>query len=255
MCRGTCADCCSATVLCGLSPRVQGNLADKLAEMDLLRSIPACAGEPDRRSEGAGKAEVYPRVCRGTPSIIITSKSRAGLSPRVQGNLIHVDERVGRSRSIPACAGEPGTHGIRERRARVYPRVCRGTSASPASAMAVLGLSPRVQGNPSPSLVAVVCKWSIPACAGEPLYGLLDAPDHAVYPRVCRGTPAFLAGLRGLAGLSPRVQGNLREWDHDCQDMRSIPACAGEPVCKECLGWQDRVYPRVCRGTAWPILA
>ena len=51
-------------------------------------------------------------------------------------------------------------------------------------------------------------------------------------------------------GLSPRVRGNheLSAGPGRCE--RSIPACAGEPVCQPIPTRFVRVYPRVCGGTA-----
>ena len=55
-------------------------------------------------------------------------------------------------------------------------------------------------------------------------------------------------------GLSPRVRGNqiLPVVHH--HGLRSIPACAGEPLCYRKRRYGNRVYPRVCGGTSpgWP---
>ena len=50
----------------GLSPRVRGNHGLALAARRPVRSIPACAGEPRKRSRGHRQPRVYPRVCGGT---------------------------------------------------------------------------------------------------------------------------------------------------------------------------------------------
>ena len=52
----------------GLSPRVRGNLP-QLSPLSLApRSIPASAGEPNRRESVRHSQSVYPRECGGTPS-------------------------------------------------------------------------------------------------------------------------------------------------------------------------------------------
>ena len=53
-------------------------------------------------------SRVYPRVCGGTQPGHCKDCLLAGLSPRVRGN--HDGERILilLTRSIPACAGEPG---------------------------------------------------------------------------------------------------------------------------------------------------
>ena len=50
----------------GLSPRVRGNLAHDGLALELVRSIPACAGEPHAPRAVTSRLTVYPRVCGGT---------------------------------------------------------------------------------------------------------------------------------------------------------------------------------------------
>ena len=55
----------------GLSPRVRGNrprLGNRTARVG---SIPACAGEPGDQANAFAQPSVYPRVCGGTPSLMI----------------------------------------------------------------------------------------------------------------------------------------------------------------------------------------
>ncbi len=111
----------------GLSPRVRGNLANSSIQIHTGRSIPACAGEPAGSPCKPGRAEVYPRVCGGTPGKPKTTQQWRGLSPRVRGNLKnHRTERM-TARSIPACAGEPVDSDGTIYKQAVYPRVCGGT--------------------------------------------------------------------------------------------------------------------------------
>ena len=51
----------------GLSPRVRGNQLKVQRVRVVIRSIPACAGEPRAGRQRKGQAWVYPRVCGGTP--------------------------------------------------------------------------------------------------------------------------------------------------------------------------------------------
>ena len=140
----------------GLSPRVRGNLAAHKLVQTPCGSIPACAGEPRRRSALPCEARVYPRVCGGTHS--------RDLHDREQGG------------SIPACAGEPSQHCRSEHPCGVYPRVCGGTRSFFSLRGAIGGLSPRVRGNRSPAGWPRPRCWSIPACAGEPQPGRAPLP-------------------------------------------------------------------------------
>ena len=70
-----------------------------------------------------------------------------------------------------------------------------------------------------------------------------------VYPRVCGGTMEAIGQMAAYIGLSPRVRGNPSGRVAHPVSKRSIPACAGEPCARRIVGWQDKVYPRVCGGT------
>ena len=71
-----------------------------------------------------------------------------GLSPRVRGNHGGGRDSSKGLRSIPACAGEPAASFVCVCSQTVYPRVCGGTSARVSTSARVMGLSPRVRGNP-----------------------------------------------------------------------------------------------------------
>ena len=81
-----------------------------------------------------------------------------------------IDDNVGliKTRSIPACAGEPGAGADGTDMVTVYPRVCGGTRDKLLRGLSVAGLSPRVRGNLIGALVLGVGTGSIPACAWEP---------------------------------------------------------------------------------------
>ena len=91
----------------GLSPRVRGNPLDSDSSSECRGSIPACAGEPAHTLGAPCTLQVYPRVCGGTEEEESDPKEAGGLSPRVRGNPFAMPSGRHRSRSIPACAGEP----------------------------------------------------------------------------------------------------------------------------------------------------
>ena len=70
----------------GLSPRVRGNHLGQFTSSFVLRSIPACAGEPANCASRIALLRVYPRVCGGTTCHALPSLPSTGLSPRVRGN-------------------------------------------------------------------------------------------------------------------------------------------------------------------------
>ena len=70
----------------GLSPRVRGSPVGAGKPVCILRSIPACAGEPSSYSAILSMITVYPRVCGGASSPVYRSARGSGLSPRVRGS-------------------------------------------------------------------------------------------------------------------------------------------------------------------------
>ena len=71
---------------------------------------------------------------------------------------------------------------------------------------------------------------SIPACAGEPDPDITEDRQAKVYPRVCGGTGLKSQDDTLIEGLSPRVRGNRVTVTAPPAWLRSIPACAGEPL-------------------------
>ena len=239
----------------GLSPRVRGNRRLAVAVQRCRRSIPACAGEPQRGYRYQPAGTVYPRVCGGTLCSDNGSRLPLGLSPRVRGNRPPLWRKCPPARSIPACAGEPGRERGCIMPTKVYPRVCGGTAIGQLAHSPPGGLSPRVRGNRRASTASVQWPWSIPACAGEPSFASWTSMSSTVYPRVCGGTKATQDWVSCLSGLSPRVRGNPSVRPRPAGDAGSIPACAGEPLTDQVRRDIGGVYPRVCGGTAITLYA
>ena len=107
LCGGTPRTSSPGEIIGGLSPPVRGNPDHSRGGAVNTRSIPACAGEPQRRPRRARRPEVYPRLCGGTGTGEVVGYIIGGLSPPVRGNRLAGDGAGAVSRSIPACAGEP----------------------------------------------------------------------------------------------------------------------------------------------------
>ena len=107
VCGGTTRSLQNRSDFLGLSPRVRGNRPGSRCRPLLLRSIPACAGEPARPMTPLTPAAVYPRVCGGTALAGSAGRTAIGLSPRVRGNPGDLRGEHRPQGSIPACAGEP----------------------------------------------------------------------------------------------------------------------------------------------------
>ena len=208
-CGGTIATATTFTNVKGLSPRVRGNLERTAKIPARFRSIPARAGEPAVPAYCRRIPPVYPRACGGTERGISFYRFNNGLSPRVRGNPTRPATPSSPGGSIPARAGEPAGRSDAPRHRGVYPRACGGTKDSDELTwIYAKGLSPRVRGN---------------------LAATAKGQGHRVYPRACGGTVYKYPQSFYAVGLSPRVRGNriLVRYYHN--NLRSIPARAGEP--------------------------
>ena len=153
----------------GLSPRVRGNRSEASKGLPRRRSIPACTGEPVSSCVGRWRCWVYPRVYGGTMSSTEKAGSAQGLSPRVRGNPGKRLNPPTKTRSIPACTGEPTFTSDASIMPKVYPRVYGGTEFQAQVVDLAKGLSPRVRGNRPSTPPRAPLLRSIPACTGEPL--------------------------------------------------------------------------------------
>ena len=189
VCGGTVSPAVTDVTSVGLSPRVRGNLWSAEIYVRKIRSIPACAGEPDLSYLSYYITMVYPRVCGGTFFFNICGVLEKGLSPRVRGNLMKGRGQLLRLRSIPACAGEPFLLSSPIQPASVYPRVCGGTIRPRHRRGVEQGLSPRVRGNHRPPGWVVSKRGSIPASDrtrrhvhGSPALAGIDPPVLPLTP-------------------------------------------------------------------------
>ena len=151
----------------GLSPRGRGNPPSNTGNGNLLRSIPAWAGEPPALPWLPWLLTVYPRVGGGTGRLNPGVMLAGGLSPRGRGNQLTRPPVCCQYRSIPAWAGEPfrvistfftstvyprvGGEPLFRRPCLhwqpVYPRVGGGTLETAPATYLWAGLSPRGRGN------------------------------------------------------------------------------------------------------------
>ena len=168
-----------------------------------------------------------------------------GLSPHARGNrsrsLCHLDH----VRSIPACAGKPGSILPVLLPNRVYPRMRGETDSIRTTWYIAKGLSPHARGNLMPTIRPGKMQGSIPACAGKPYPISRSRPRPGVYPRMRGETDQAVVMVLDVAGLSPHARGNLIEPVPVSTIAGSIPACAGKPPGYPPplpFGW---VYPRM----------
>ena len=194
----------------GLSPHGRGNPHDGRLLVDLLRSIPARAGEPKFPTFFRSENRVYPRTGGGTLYTARYGDDCLGLSPHGRGNQADARRDHPELGSIPARAGEPRSPRRYSPESWVYPRTGGGTIRSEAPRNAGKGLSPHGRGNRLVHPARFARQGSIPARAGEPDCGSQCLRPSGVYPRTGGGTFSIDRAMRHCVGLSPHGRGNRR---------------------------------------------
>ena len=116
-------------------------------------------------------------------------------------------------------------------------------------ALAVLGLSPRLRGNPRQRRRPSRPRGTIPAPAGKPSYRRTTATRTRDYPRACGETAIVPTNENTPTGLSPRLRGNRHVLVVGNIVDGTIPAPAGKPACPGTTARRPRDYPRACGET------
>ena len=154
-------------IVVGLSPRGRGKRHHRAERGDGAGSIPAWAGETAAICGLYPVYPVYPRVGGGNAFPLLSVALAGGLSPRGRGKRIGSTDGPGRSRSIPAWAGETMYRLLKWANRGVYPRVGGGNGDGWVATAGGQGLSPRGRGKPRWAGRCSIRVGSIPAWAGE----------------------------------------------------------------------------------------
>ncbi len=211
----------------GSSPRARGALDLQAGELRPVGIIPACAGSTAAWPARAFSRRDHPRV-RGEHRIAsLSSRGRAGSSPRARGAQTQGAEGGPTPGIIPACAGSTAVWPLSGRFRRDHPRVRGEHSRSSTSRCSIAGSSPRARGAQVRIRGDGVAAGIIPACAGSTPSPRRAAPTARDHPRV-RGEH-LMPRIRTIKpeGSSPRARGAHALVDALMDAHGIIPACAG----------------------------
>ena len=153
-------------------------------------------------------------------------------------------EPSGRTRFIPAGAGNTASQTLIKSLMAVYPRWRGEHMAFIAAVILLAGLSPLARGTPYLCCARQGDIRFIPAGAGNTVALVLAAVRLPVYPR-WRGEHASLLNAGRLKlGLSPLARGTRIQWFYVAGGKRFIPAGAGNTRYHHHMQTQYPVYPR-----------
>ena len=194
-------------LLHGSSPHARGTLAVVPLDPVVVRFIPACAGNADRKTRWMSASPVHPRIRGERRAERGRTGSLGGSSPHARGTR-HEDDYVQRTlRFIPACAGN--AHALHPRNAptTVHPRMRGERSQNRQPTGSIRGSSPHARGTPIDGQLSFEKRRFIPACAGNALNIRSLAGSTSVHPRM-RGERLNGDGrLADSTGSSPHARG------------------------------------------------
>ncbi len=214
----------------GSSPHARGTLFCTDNPPNLVRIIPACAGNASRRRWATVARADHPRMrgeraCRARPA-----PPTAGSSPHARGTQRGPFSRKPDDRIIPACAGNASSCRGSAVPHTDHPRMRGERRLRGYVAFVARGSSPHARGTHRPIGNVPQQRRIIPACAGNAATGPavdVTRPDH---PRMRGERHCRVSVGHTKNGSSPHARGTrsrrLRRW----RFPRIIPGCAGNAI-------------------------
>ncbi len=133
-------------VVAGSSPHLRGTLFMVLGKTRNRRFIPAPAGNVLLSMFVAMPMAVHPRTCGERACVNTASTLFAGSSPHLRGTLRTAHSILGKSRFIPAPAGNVLSSVQRIESGAVHPRTCGERLRTAHSILGKSGSSPHLRG-------------------------------------------------------------------------------------------------------------
>ncbi len=230
----------------GSSPRLRGTLARDDGRIQVLRFIPAPAGNTRRPRGSSSGRPVHPRACGEHVWTRCCAKPRCGSSPRLRGTRAARLAATKAVRFIPAPAGNTTTGRRRSTTTTVHPRACGEHFCASRVSWCLVGSSPRLRGTHGERPARCGAARFIPAPAGNTRLMSPRVCSKAVHPRACGEHPTPSGIIVGSTGSSPRLRGT-HESDYPLQGIRRfIPAPAGNTRCAYRSVVRISVHPRAC---------
>ena len=211
----------------GSSPRERGTRPCCGCRGDCRRFIPARAGNALDPMAAALERLVHPRASGERIRANGALAQYAGSSPRERGTPLGAVHRVGLGRFIPARAGNAPSSAPISTSTAVHPRASGEREEADDPEARDNGSSPRERGTLIDRAHAGTWSRFIPARAGNAILMQEHRRQSPVHPRASGERWRKPQPDHGFTGSSPRERGTLGRVNVVRQEMRFIPARAG----------------------------
>ncbi len=169
----------------GSSPRLRGTLLRARKSCELMRFIPAPAGNTCSAPEIRTWQPVHPRACGEHDVRKPDPRVFAGSSPRLRGTQWECIARHLMLRFIPAPAGNTAIARSVMCLSSVHPRACGEHCVATGFRVTIGGSSPRLRGTRGRCRYQGRLRRFIPAPAGNTIQVRSTIYPRAVHPRAC----------------------------------------------------------------------
>ena len=149
-------------------------------------------------------------------------------------------------RFIPAYAGNTSSILLISVSETVHPRICGEHKSASTAAVPAGGSSPHMRGTRIAANTDVGCRRFIPAYAGNTTGACSTGSVASVHPRICGEHVARKRDLYTYAGSSPHMRGTPEIGVQAGNQLRFIPAYAGNTLSCTKDGLFRTVHPRIC---------
>ena len=241
----------------GSSPQVRGTLQCVSVFRQVIRFIPAGAGNTVRQAAAISQRPVHPRRCGEHATVSGAAAATVGSSPQVRGTRWGREGLRNRYRFIPAGAGNTGERSSGRQPFPVHPRRCGEHAQVVGNRTARCGSSPQVRGTPCSSWTQDTSSRFIPAGAGNTSATVTTMALITVHPRRCGEHLPMMPPSISAYGSSPQVRGTRRRTRNSLPTNWFIPAGAGNTLNLAAGKATVAVHPRRCgehsRAPVWTV--
>ncbi len=193
----------------GSSPRMRGTPVADLVRQQLVRFIPAHAGNTSAEPCSIMQTPVHPRACGEHGCKLPGIFPPHGSSPRMRGTRITGANRILCPRFIPAHAGNTPSPRTMRSPTSVHPRACGEHVFRARCDGDNIGSSPRMRGTRHAVFPQLQPHRFIPAHAGNTSAAVVIIVLVPVHPRACGEHYCSEVSIVAADGSSPRMRGTL----------------------------------------------
>ena len=223
-----CADGMYRDRFAGSSPHTRGTPVIPDVGPEILRFIPAYAGNTKWNCAPTLATAVHPRIRGEHTKTSWPTWNFGGSSPHTRGTRVSHKQGSGGTRFIPAYAGNTARESSCWRSMAVHPRIRGEHTVADDRLHAVAGSSPHTRGTRTAEHNIACARRFIPAYAGNTVLRMTIRSMGAVHPRI-RGEHSYgTMKPDSCVGSSPHTRGTHSESVSCAPDPTVHPRIRGE---------------------------